>query len=753
MASATGKRRNSEKRKEKSRDAARSRRSKETEVFTELAEQLPLPKATCSQLDKASVMRLAISILKIWRIMNDRIQGKSSSELDKQYPKALEGFIIIISKEGDLIFVSEAVSKFLGIQQIDLMGQSIYEFVHPCDHDEIRDILSIRPHKKNGFLRSEIKTFFMRLKCTLTSKGRNVNLKSATYKVIKCMGRLTQACTVNEDKVFDKNDETENGISSFLLAIAEPIPHPSNIESPLDSRTFLSRHSMDMKFTYCDERIKELIGYNSEKLIGHSLFNYHHALDSDIVVKAFKDLFAKGQTMTGQYRFLAKKGGYVWIITQGTIIYNSRTQKPQCIVCVHYVLSDIESWEQVLSDVQQTSPEEDFLPPYGPTMSTESVFFPKTKEMEKDFYFPPGFKKKISVDEIVDLTHLAPKPGEIVSLIPVITLDTESSATCEDIADGDKDLLKNDPPLPIFKEEPGLKNNSVCQHPREQGQSTLSSAATSPMSQSSPMNYSRCSSPDEYRSTINPNDIDAMDKFFSVMDTHSQESSHNKANEVCLSEIDMTMRAPYIPMDPEDDLTLLPVTSETLYNTLSPDFNPGLFGRTESVFIPKGKVINEPSHHQRQQSLRDMLGESTAVASIEQPTDTFLLQMKRPLDMNHLEKGPPAHKVPKVQKEEQQEKLITKDSVLLNLLLTGEDRDHGYSVHNSLTRRVLNQVEFPEPDENKESLMRTILPKITNGDCEVNAPITSSRLLQGEDLLYALDVEMPTPATNIIHTI
>lgn len=65
--------------------------------------------------------------------------------------------------------------------------------------------------------------------------------------------------------------------------------------------------------------------------------------------------------------------------------------------------------------------------------------------------------------------------------------DTESSATCEDIADGDKDLLKNDPPLPIFKEEPGLKNNSVCQHPREQGQSTLSSAATSPMSQSSPM--------------------------------------------------------------------------------------------------------------------------------------------------------------------------------------------------------------------------------------------------------------------------
>lgn len=36
-------------------------------------------------------------------------------------------------------------------------------------------------------------------------------------------------------------------------------------------------------------RINELIGYNSEKLIGQSLFNYHHALDNDVVVKAYKD--------------------------------------------------------------------------------------------------------------------------------------------------------------------------------------------------------------------------------------------------------------------------------------------------------------------------------------------------------------------------------------------------------------------------------------------------------------------------------
>lgn len=52
-------------RKEKSRDAARSRRGKENYEFYELAKMLPLPSAITSQLDKASIIRLTISYLKL----------------------------------------------------------------------------------------------------------------------------------------------------------------------------------------------------------------------------------------------------------------------------------------------------------------------------------------------------------------------------------------------------------------------------------------------------------------------------------------------------------------------------------------------------------------------------------------------------------------------------------------------------------------------------------------------------------------
>jgi len=57
--------RNSEQRKEKSRDAARCRRSQETEIFCELAHVLPIPYSSLSQLDKASIIRLAITHLKL----------------------------------------------------------------------------------------------------------------------------------------------------------------------------------------------------------------------------------------------------------------------------------------------------------------------------------------------------------------------------------------------------------------------------------------------------------------------------------------------------------------------------------------------------------------------------------------------------------------------------------------------------------------------------------------------------------------
>ena len=60
---------------------------------------------------------------------------------------------------------------------MDLIGESIYDFFHPLDHNELRQELSFRPHGELG------RSFFLRLKSTLNTKGTSKNKRAATYKV------------------------------------------------------------------------------------------------------------------------------------------------------------------------------------------------------------------------------------------------------------------------------------------------------------------------------------------------------------------------------------------------------------------------------------------------------------------------------------------------------------------------------------------------------------------------------------------
>lgn len=111
--------RNSEKRKEKSRDAARCRRGRETEIFSELAEQIPQYSGSHGQLDKASIMRLAISHLKISKIMEtQRNNSKRHTEkkefyntIVKVYKKETIVSVTLIKKKSTDAIVNVYIQK------------------------------------------------------------------------------------------------------------------------------------------------------------------------------------------------------------------------------------------------------------------------------------------------------------------------------------------------------------------------------------------------------------------------------------------------------------------------------------------------------------------------------------------------------------------------------------------------------------------------------------------------------------------
>uniref|UniRef100_A0A8C1Y758 Endothelial PAS domain protein 1b n=1 Tax=Cyprinus carpio TaxID=7962 RepID=A0A8C1Y758_CYPCA len=528
------------------------RRSKETEVFYELARQLPLPHSVSSHLDKASIMRLAISYLQtllvIWPPHNheDRL-------MDSWYLKSLGGFISVVTSDGDMIFLSENINKFMGLTQVELTGHSIFDFTHPCDHEEIRENLSLKAGMgKKGKEMGTERDFFMRMKCTVTNRGRTVNLKSASWKVLHCTGHL-KVCNGCPTRVLCGFKEPP---LTCVVMMCEPIAHPSNIDTPLDSKTFLSRHSMDMKFTYCDDRVTELMGYSPEDLLGRSAYEFYHALDSDSVTKSHQNLCTKGQAVSAQYRMLAKNGGYVWVETQGTVIYNSRNSQPQCIVCVNYVLSDVEEKSMVFSMDQTESlfkPQHlnRFFSPCKGGLGSEpgEVLFTKLKE------------------EPEDLTQLAPTPGDTI-----ISLDF-----------GNSQYEKHPMYSSVSSVAPPVSHSVHDGHKTSYAGDIAKMAGTFSVPQAPPPSsttpsLSSCSTPsspgDYYTPVDNDLKVELTEKLFSL-DTQETKTSCNQKTD--LSDLDLETLAPYIPMD-DEDFQLNPICPE------EPSSETGALGTNQQSF-------------------------------------------------------------------------------------------------------------------------------------------------------------------------
>uniref|UniRef100_A0ABM5FJ46 Endothelial PAS domain-containing protein 1 isoform X2 n=1 Tax=Pogona vitticeps TaxID=103695 RepID=A0ABM5FJ46_9SAUR len=563
----------SERRKEKSRDAARCRRSKETEVFYELAHELPLPHNISSHLDKASIMRLAISFLRTHKLLSsvctDEKEVEPDQQMDNLYLKALEGFIMVITQDGDMIFLSENISKYMGLTQVELTGHSIFDFTHPCDHEEIRENLSLKNGpgfgKKNKDMSMD-RDFFMRMKCTVTNRGRTVNLKSATWKVLHCTGQMKVYNTCPPHALCGYKEP----LLSCLILMCEPIQHPSNTDIPLDSKTFLSRHSMDMKFTYCDDRITELLGYHPEELLGRSVYEFYHALDSENMTKSHQNLCTKGQVITGQYRMLAKHGGYVWLETQGTVIYNTRNLQPQCIICVNYVLSEIENNDIVFS-MDQT--ESLFKPRL---MAMNSVFDNGVSVADKsDFLFT---KLK---EEPEELAQLAPTPGDAI-----ISLDF-GTQKFEEISTYKKPVMTPNKPWP-----PEVKNQPAQPEKLNVPSFTLPQVApgSSTPSASSNSSCSTPSSPGDYYTSLDEDlKIEMIEKLF-AMDT---DAKNQCSSETDFNELDLETLAPYIPMDGED-FQLSPICQEERPLSESAQLTQQSLSNMSSLFQP----LAPPSQNQ-----------------------------------------------------------------------------------------------------------------------------------------------------------
>ncbi|XP_035575877.2 neuronal PAS domain-containing protein 3 isoform X3 [Canis lupus dingo] len=414
-------------RKEKSRDAARSRRGKENFEFYELAKLLPLPAAITSQLDKASIIRLTISYLKMRDFANQgdppwnlRMEGPPPNTSVKGAPRrrspsalaievfeahlgshilqSLDGFVFALNQEGKFLYISETVSIYLGLSQVELTGSSVFDYVHPGDHVEMAEQLGMKLPPGRGLLsqgaaedgassassssQSETpepvestspsllttdntleRSFFIRMKSTLTKRG--VHIKSSGYKVIHITGRLRLRVSLSHGRTVPSQ-------IMGLVVVAHALPPPTINEVRIDCHMFVTRVNMDLNIIYCENRISDYMDLTPVDIVGKRCYHFIHAEDVEGIRHSHLDLLNKGQCVTKYYRWMQKNGGYIWIQSSATIAINAKNANEKNIIWVNYLLSNPE-YKDTPMDIAQL--------PHLPEKTSESS---ETSDSESD---------------------------------------------------------------------------------------------------------------------------------------------------------------------------------------------------------------------------------------------------------------------------------------------------------------------------------------------------------------------------------
>ncbi|EFA01256.2 cycle protein [Tribolium castaneum] len=322
---------NDENKKQNHSEIEKRRRDKMNTYITELSAMIPMCHAMSRKLDKLTVLRMAVQHLKTIRgAVHSYTEGHykpsflSDQELKHLILQAADGFLFVVGCDrGRILYVSESVSKVLNFSQGDLLGQSLFDILHPKDVAKAKEQLSssdLNPRERlidaktmlpvkadvpqNGsrLCPGARRSFFCRMKCKVSSqvkeeadtttgchKRKKQQNSDKRYNVIHCTGYLKSWAPAKIGLEDQENDgENESCNLSCLVAVGRVLPHISTVAAATQSRPnvqpiqFISRHTLDGKFLYVDQRATLVLGFLQQELLGSSILINTHVEASKI---------------------------------------------------------------------------------------------------------------------------------------------------------------------------------------------------------------------------------------------------------------------------------------------------------------------------------------------------------------------------------------------------------------------------------------------------------------------------------------
>ncbi|KAI1242763.1 hypothetical protein IHE44_0000310 [Lamprotornis superbus] len=349
-----------------------------------LASLLPFPQDVIAKLDKLSVLRLSVSYLRAKSFFDVALKSSNSTRPERNgiqetsrtgkcgegmqilegelLLQALNGFVLVVTADALVFYVSSTIQDYLGFQQSDIIHQSVFELIHTEDRPEFQRQLhwALNPAQSgdsgpsvqgdNGFSQPATyynpdqlppenssfmeRNFICRLRCLLDN--------SSGFLAMNFQGRLKF--------LHGQNKKGKDGATLSpqlaLFAVATPLQPPSILEIRTKNFIFRTKHKLDFTPTGCDAKGKIVLGYTEAELCMRGTgYQFIHAADMLYCAENHIRMMKTGESGMTVFRLLTKENRWAWVQANARLVY--KNGRPDYIISTQRPLTDEEGAEHL----------------------------------------------------------------------------------------------------------------------------------------------------------------------------------------------------------------------------------------------------------------------------------------------------------------------------------------------------------------------------------------------------------------------
>ncbi|XP_059202250.1 neuronal PAS domain-containing protein 4A [Centropristis striata] len=341
--------------------ASKARRDQINAEIRNLKDLLPISDADKARLSYLHIMSLACMYTRKSVFFTQGAGTAASLEESARFlsfpelselMQALPGFLMLLTGEGKLLYLSDSVSEHLGHSMVDLVaqGDSVYDIIDASDHFIMRSNLSASTSLEMDRL----------FRCRFNT-SKSVRRQSAGNKLVLIRARcLSPPATSPAGGSY----WTSNPVWVCFCSPLEPHPSrsgpgterespssPPQDESNLFLACFHSQHSRDMRLQAAQDSVSAYLGFDVTALRSCSWYSLLHPQDLSHASTQHRSLLREGGEGRAEMvvRVQAQDQSWVWLymvlqLQPGEIPISSN----------NYIISESEAWSvrQQLSSEQ-----------------------------------------------------------------------------------------------------------------------------------------------------------------------------------------------------------------------------------------------------------------------------------------------------------------------------------------------------------------------------------------------------------------